>query len=102
MLDFNTLAGFDGVTQPLPVIEPEQRDGVVIDARQQAQRVQLARKARQLINVAVTQRLTKRGFQFRGVAREVDIGEAFPGNRPSSDGPFHQGKAARRGKSAIR
>lgn len=79
MLNLDFLTRFNRVVEPLPVLQPRIRQRPVVIACQQQRAVNITRQARQLIAIAVAKVVSKGLFQFRGGAREVDIGKALEG-----------------------
>lgn len=77
MLNFNVLAGLDGIQQPLPVLQPCAGDRSVIGPCQQQNAVDVTRQPDQLIAVLIAQRMPENGFQFSGVTGQVDVGETL-------------------------
>ncbi|MOA11576.1 hypothetical protein D3C78_1315250 [compost metagenome] len=77
MFNFNTLTRFDGVSQPLPVLQPRLRFHAVVGACQQQNAVNIARQTNQLIAVLIAKRAVKNRFQLRGTAGHMRIREAF-------------------------
>ncbi len=77
MLNFNVLAGLDGIQQPLPVLQPCAGDRSVIGPCQQQNAVDVTRQPDQLIAILIAQRMPENGFQFSGVTGQVDVGETL-------------------------